>query len=60
MAGYQYPPGWQMLVLPAYPVGVSGQHGTSVMDYHAQRQYRDFRYVIPFIVQFGLMSHRSV
>jgi lipopolysaccharide transport system permease protein len=55
MAWYQYPPSWRMLVLPvftllAFPVSI----GPALWITALNVKYRDFRYVIPFIVQFGL------
>src|ERR1700745_1449368 len=47
MAWYRYLPGWQMLVLLA-------SMGPALWITALNVKYRDFRYVIPFIVQFGL------
>jgi lipopolysaccharide transport system permease protein len=55
MAWYQYPPGWRMLVLPAFTVlAFLASMGPALWITALNVKYRDFRYVIPFIVQFGL------
>jgi lipopolysaccharide transport system permease protein len=55
MAWYQYAPGWQMLVLPAFVVlAFLASMGPALWITALNVKYRDFRYVIPFIVQFGL------
>jgi lipopolysaccharide transport system permease protein len=55
MAWYQYPPGWQMLVLPAFTLlAFAASMGPALWITALNVKYRDFRYVIPFIVQFGL------
>jgi lipopolysaccharide transport system permease protein len=55
MAWYQYPPDWRMLVLPAFVVlAFFASIGPALWITALNVKYRDFRYVIPFIVQFGL------
>jgi lipopolysaccharide transport system permease protein len=55
MAWYQYPPGWRMLVLPAFTLfAFLASMGPALWIAALNVKYRDFRYVIPFIVQFGL------
>ena len=55
MAWYQYPPGWRMLILPAFTVlAFLASMGPALWITALNVKYRDFRYVIPFIVQFGL------
>jgi lipopolysaccharide transport system permease protein len=55
MAWYQYPPGWRMLVLPAFTLlAFLASMGPSLWITALNVKYRDFRYIIPFIVQFGL------
>ena len=55
MAWYQYPPGWRMLVLPAFTIlAFLASIGPALWITALNVKYRDFRYVIPFIVQFGL------
>src|SRR5690348_15034339 len=55
MGWYDFPPGWRMLVLPGFIVlAVLASIGPSLWITSLNVKYRDFRYVIPFIVQFGL------
>jgi len=55
MVWYQYPPGWRMLVLPAFTMlAFLASIGPALWITALNVKYRDFRYVIPFIVQFGL------
>jgi lipopolysaccharide transport system permease protein len=55
MVWYQFMPGWQVLLLPAFAgTAVIASLGVGVWITALNVKYRDFRYVIPFIVQFGL------
>jgi lipopolysaccharide transport system permease protein len=55
MAWYQFMPGWQILLLPAFlGVAIIASVGVGVWITALNVRYRDFRYVIPFIVQTGL------
>jgi lipopolysaccharide transport system permease protein len=55
MAWYQYPPNWRMLVLPGFVLlAFVASVGPALWITALNVKYRDFRYVIPFIVQFGL------
>ena len=55
MAWYHYPPGWRMLVIPAFTLlAFFASMGPALWIAALNVKYRDFRYVIPFIVQFGL------
>jgi lipopolysaccharide transport system permease protein len=55
MVWYRYPPGWQMLFLPLFVVfAFFTSIGPSLWITALNVKYRDFRYIIPFIVQFGL------
>ena len=55
MAWYRFPPGWQILVLPGFVVAAfAASIGPALWITALNVKYRDFRYVIPFIVQFGL------
>jgi lipopolysaccharide transport system permease protein len=55
MAWYQYLPGWQILVLPVFVLlAFLASIGPALWITALNVKYRDFRYVIPFIVQFGL------
>lgn len=55
MVWYHYPPGWQMALLPVFLcLGLLASLGPSLLITALNVKYRDFRFVIPFIVQFGL------
>jgi lipopolysaccharide transport system permease protein len=55
MAWYGIAPGWQIVALPAFVVMTFGLSlGLGLLFAALNVEYRDFRYVVPFIVQFGL------
>jgi lipopolysaccharide transport system permease protein len=55
MAWYGVAPGWQIALLPAFvALAVLASLGPALLITALNVKYRDFRYVIPFIVQFGL------
>jgi len=55
MVWYQFWPTWNMLLLPGFIVlALLASLGPSLWITSLNVKYRDFRYVIPFIVQFGL------
>jgi lipopolysaccharide transport system permease protein len=55
MAWYQFLPGWQILLLPVFVLlAFFASLGPGLWITALNVKYRDFRYVIPFIVQFGL------
>src|SRR5438270_8520037 len=55
MASYRFAPGWEMLLLPVFVVlACVTSIGPALWITSLNVKYRDFRYVIPFIVQFGL------
>lgn len=55
MAWYHFWPDWRMAVLPVFVVfGFVASIGPSLWVTALNVRYRDFRYVIPFIVQLGL------
>jgi len=55
MAYYQFAPGWRMLLLPAFTVlALMASLGPGLWITALNVKYRDFRYIIPFVVQFGL------
>jgi lipopolysaccharide transport system permease protein len=55
MAWYGFAPGWQIVALPAFVAMAFGLSlGLGLMFAALNVEYRDFRYVVPFIVQFGL------
>ncbi len=52
---YQFEPGWQILLLPLFVLlAFFASIGPSLWITALNVRYRDFRYIIPFIVQFGL------
>lgn len=55
MLWYGFAPGWQLLFLPLFVVLALGLSiGLGLFFAALNVEYRDFRYVVPFIVQFGL------
>ena len=55
MVWYQFMPGWQILLLPVFAaIAFIASLGIGVWITALNVKYRDFRYVIPFIVQLGL------
>jgi lipopolysaccharide transport system permease protein len=55
MGWYRFPPDWRILVLPAFALlAFLASVGPSLWITSLNVKYRDFRYVIPFIVQLGL------
>jgi lipopolysaccharide transport system permease protein len=55
MIWFGFLPGWRVLLLPAFIVlAVLASLGPAFLISALNVKYRDFRYVIPFIVQFGL------
>jgi len=55
MAWYRFIPDWKILLLPAFTALVFlASLGIGVWMAALNVKYRDFRYIIPFIVQFGL------
>jgi lipopolysaccharide transport system permease protein len=55
MVGYHVPPGWRLLWLPLFTaLALLASFGISLWLSALNVKYRDFRYIIPFIVQFGL------
>jgi lipopolysaccharide transport system permease protein len=52
---YRFWPGWQIVFLPAFIVlAVLASLGPALYITALNVKYRDFRYIIPFLVQFGL------
>ncbi|HXB91744.1 MAG TPA: ABC transporter permease [Puia sp.] len=52
---YHYWPSWQLLVLPVFLLfAFIASIGSGLYVTALNVKYRDFRYIIPFIVQFGL------
>lgn len=55
MAWYNYVPDWRMLTLPLFiAVAFAAAMGGGLWLAALNVKYRDFRYLVPFIVQFGL------
>ena len=55
MVYYQFLPGWNLLLLPIFIVlALLASLGPGLWITALNVKYRDFRYVIPFVVQFGL------
>ena len=55
MLWYQFQPGWQILTLPFFILmAFLASLGPGLWITSLNVKYRDFRYVIPFIVQIGL------
>src|SRR5215471_13412228 len=55
MAWYKFMPDWRILVLPAFVLLVfCASVGPALWITSLNVKYRDFRYIIPFIVQLGL------
>lgn len=55
MVWYQFVPGWQILTLPLFVMmAFLASLGPGLLITSLHVRYRDFRYVVPFIVQIGL------
>lgn len=55
MAWYNFVPGWQILMLPLFTIiAFAAAMGAGLWLATLNVEYRDFRYIVPFIVQFGL------
>lgn len=55
MAWYRFVPGWQVVLLPLFVLlALLVSLGPGLWISALNVKYRDFRYVIPFILQFGL------
>jgi lipopolysaccharide transport system permease protein len=55
MAWYDFVPSWRILTLPLFiTVAFAASIGAGLWLASLNVQYRDFRYIVPFIVQFGL------
>jgi lipopolysaccharide transport system permease protein len=55
MVWYGVVPSWQIVLLPAFAVlAVLASLGPALLITALNVKYRDFRYIIPFLVQFGL------
>jgi lipopolysaccharide transport system permease protein len=55
MLAYRVIPTWRMLTLPLFIlIAIAASLGTGLWFASLNVKYRDFRYIIPFVVQFGL------
>jgi lipopolysaccharide transport system permease protein len=55
MIWYAFVPSWRLLLLPGFVIlAVLASLGPALLITALNVKYRDFRYIIPFIVQFGL------
>ena len=55
MGWYRYAPDWRIIILPAFVLlAFFASIGPALWISALNVKYRDFRYVIPFIVQIGL------
>jgi lipopolysaccharide transport system permease protein len=55
MAWYNYVPSWRILMLPLFvALACAASVGAGLWLASLNVKYRDFRYIVPFIVQFGL------
>jgi lipopolysaccharide transport system permease protein len=55
MVWYAFAPGWQILLLPVFVLlAMFASIGPALWIAALNVKYRDFRYVIPFLLQFGL------
>lgn len=55
MGWYHFVPGWQILLLPVLTLQTFGLAiGLGLLLAALNVEYRDFRYIVPFVVQFGL------
>jgi lipopolysaccharide transport system permease protein len=55
MAWYNYVPSWRILMLPVFvAIACAASVGTGLWLASLNVKYRDFRIIVPFIVQFGL------
>lgn len=55
MAWYNFVPSWRILTLPVFIlIGFTAAMGGGLWLSALNVKYRDFRYIVPFIVQFGL------
>lgn len=55
MVWYQFVPGWRLITLPLFTgIAFAASMGAGLWLAALNVKYRDFRYIVPFIVQFGL------
>lgn len=55
LALFHYPPDWRVLVLPVFVIlAFAVALGPTLLLASLNVKYRDFRFIVPFVVQFGL------
>ena len=55
MFWYHFAPGWQLVFLPVFVLlAIAASLGPGLLITALNVKYRDFRFIIPFILQFGL------
>ncbi len=55
MIWYEFIPGWQLVFLPSFVLlAIAASLGPGLLITALNVKYRDFRFIIPFILQFGL------
>ena len=55
MAWYNFVPGWRIVTVPLFiSIAFAASMGAGLWLASLNVQYRDFRFIVPFIVQFGL------
>lgn len=55
MAWYNFIPSWRIILLPGFiAIAFGASMGAGLWLAALNVQYRDFRYIVPFLVQFGL------
>jgi lipopolysaccharide transport system permease protein len=55
MAWYNFVPGWRIIALPLFIlIAFAASMGVGLWMAALNVEYRDFRYIVPFVVQFGL------
>jgi lipopolysaccharide transport system permease protein len=55
MAWYRFAPGWRVLTLPLFTlIALGTAMGAGLWFASLNVKYRDFRFIIPFVVQFGV------
>lgn len=56
MAWYGFMPGWRVLTLPVFIfLALIAAYGSGLLVAALNVKYRDFRFIVPFVVQFGLL-----
>src|SRR5471030_2090378 len=57
MVWYEYIPNWRLLTLPIFIfLGMLAALGPAMLITALMVRYRDFRFIVPFIVQFGMFA----